>query len=84
MAALIQTYKPKLERMVVVRKSPRSIKKLPVHRCVFVSVGLILAGLSIPMLMLLELLQASLTLAFVGLLLAATGGVLALIYYGEV
>jgi hypothetical protein len=83
MAALIQIYKPKLERMAVAKKVPRLVKRLPLHRCVIVSVGLILAGLGIPMLMVLGLLPATLTLVFVGLTLTDAGGVLALIYCGE-
>jgi hypothetical protein len=83
MAALIRTYEPKLERLAVVRKSSRPIKKLPVHRCVVIAVGLILAGMSFPALMLLGLLTASLSLAFAGFALTITGGAMALIFCGD-
>jgi hypothetical protein len=49
-----------------------------------ISVGLILAGLSIPVLMVIHLLPATFFLGFVGFALAATGGVMALIFCGEI
>jgi hypothetical protein len=48
-----------------------------------VSVGLILAGLNIPLLMAVQLLPISLVLGFVGFVLVAIGGVTALIFCGE-
>ena len=54
------------------------------RRCMVVSVGLIFAGMSIPMLMLVLALPLSLLLGFLGFALAATGGVLSLIFCGEI
>jgi len=48
------------------------------------SVGMILAGLGIPFLMAIGLLPITLVLGFIGLVLTATGGLMALIFYGEI
>jgi hypothetical protein len=84
MAALTQTYETNLDRPAIARKGARLTKKLAMPRCMIVSAGLILVGLSIPALMAFGLLTASFSLAFVGFALAATGGVLALIFCGEI
>jgi hypothetical protein len=83
MAILNQQYKPTAMRIVLVRKRDALIEKLMPRRCMVVSVGLILAGLGIPALMFFELLPLSLFLGFVSLALMAVGGVLALVYCGE-
>lgn len=83
MAILTQQYKPTAMRIVLVRKRDALIEKLMPRRCTVVSVGLILAGLGIPALMFFELLPVSLFLCFVSLALMAVGGVLALVYCGE-
>jgi hypothetical protein len=54
------------------------------RRCMVVSVGMILAGLGIPALMVFKLLPVSLLLGFAGFALVAVGGVLALVYCGEI
>jgi hypothetical protein len=55
-----------------------------VRRCMVISVGLMLLGLSIPALMLFNILPASLLLGFIGLVLIGIGGVLTLVYCGEI
>lgn len=84
MATLTKTYQPKTLPVALSWKRDKFIEKLIPRRCMLVSVGLILAGLSIPALMLIHLLPATFFLCFVGFALAAAGGVLALIFCGEV
>jgi hypothetical protein len=84
MATLTQIYKPDLARITFINKRDEFIEKLIPRRCMVVSVGLILAGLSISMLMAVQLLQLSFLLGFVGFALIGTGGVLTLIYCGEI
>ena len=84
MAALTHAYVPKLARMAITRKRDEFIEKLIPRPCMIISVGLVFAGLSIPMLMAIELLQPGLLLGFVGFGLVSTGGVLALIFCGEI
>lgn len=83
MATLTQHYKPNAMRIVFARKRDDLIEKLMPRRCMVVSVGLILAGIGIPALMVFKLLPVSLFLGFVGFALMAVGGVLALVYCGE-
>lgn len=83
MATLTQHYKPNAMRIVFARKRDALIEKLMPRRCMVVSVGLILAGIGIPALMVFKLLPVSLFLGFVGFALMAVGGVLALVYCGE-
>ena len=49
-----------------------------------VSVGLILSGLGVPFLMAVGLLPITLLLGLIGLGLTATGGLMALIFCGEI
>lgn len=83
MATLTQNYKPNVMRIVFVKKRDALIDKLMPRRCMVVSVGMILAGIGIPALMAFKLLPVSLLLGFVGFGLVAVGGVLALVYCGE-
>jgi hypothetical protein len=82
MATLTQTFGP--ARIDFIKKRDDFIERIVPRRCMLVSVGLIFAGMSIPLLMQVGLLQVSLLLGFVGFGLVATGGVLALIYDGEI
>ena len=84
MATLTQAYKPALARIASIKKRDEFIEKLIPRRCMVVSVGLIFAGMSIPLLMVVQLLPISLFLGFVGFALVATGGVMALIFCGEI
>ena len=84
MATLTQHYKPNAVHIVFARKRDDLIEKLMPRRCMVVSVGLILAGIGIPALMVFKLLPVSLFLGFVGFALMAVGGVLALVYCGEI
>jgi len=84
MATLTKTYQPGTQRMALTWKLDEFIEKLIPRRCMLVSVGLILAGMSIPALMLIHLLPVTFFLGFVGFALAATGGIMALTYCGEI
>jgi len=83
MATITQNYKPNALRIIFVRKRDDLIEKLMPRRCMVASVGLILAGIGIPALMAFKLLPVSLLLGFAGFVLVAVGGVLALVYCGE-
>jgi len=84
MATRTNTYKTSPALIALAKNRDEFIKKLVPRRCMVISVGLILAGMSIPMLMLLQFLPATFLLAFVGFALTATGGVLALTFCGEI
>jgi hypothetical protein len=84
MATLTHTFKPKLFRISLIKKWDNFIEMLLPRRCMLVSAGLILAGLSLPVLMVIGLLPATWLLAFMGFALVATGGVLALTLCGEI
>ncbi|HEY5731948.1 MAG TPA: hypothetical protein VIS72_18015 [Anaerolineales bacterium] len=83
MATLTQNYRPNVLRIAFARKRDALIERLMPRRCMVVSVGMIVAGIGIPALMAFDLLPISLLLGFVGFALAAVGGVLALVYCGE-
>jgi hypothetical protein len=84
MTTLFQTYKPVAMHIAFANKHDEFIERLRPRRCMVVSVGLILAGMSIPALMILQILPATLLLGFLTLALIATGGVLVLFYCGEI
>jgi len=67
-----------------VTKRDAFVSHITPRPCIVKSVGLILAGLSIPLLMLLEMISTTLLLAFVGLAIASVGGVLLLVFSGEI
>ena len=84
MATLIQAFTPALARIAFFKKRDDFIEKLIPRPCMVVSVGLILAGMSIPVLMVVQFLQVSFLLGLVGFALVAAGGVLTLIFCGEI
>lgn len=84
MATLTHSYKPNTARIAFVKKRDEIIENLVPRRCMVVSAGLILAGLGIPLLMVVQLLPVNFLLGFAGFALAATGGVLAFVFCGEV
>ena len=84
MATLTQAYLPKLARIAITRKRDEFIEKLIPRPCMVLSGGLVLAGLSIPMLMAIQLLQPGFFLGFLGFALVGSGGVLTLIFCGEI
>jgi hypothetical protein len=84
MATVIKTYRPHTIHVPWVLKWEEFIERFIPRRCMVISVGLILAGLSIPVLMVIHLLPATFFLGFVGFALAAIGGVMALIFCGEI
>lgn len=83
MATLTRSYTPSLARIVFVKTRAKLIEIHKPRRCMVISVGMLLVGLSIPLLMKFELLPPTLSLSFVGFAMTATGSVLALILYGE-
>lgn len=52
--------------------------------CMLISVGLILVGISLPILMVLQVVPANLILSFLGFGMVSTGSTLTLIKWGEV
>ena len=84
MATLTYSYKPSLAHIVFVKTGGKLFEIYKPRRCMLVSMGSILAGLGIPLLMTLELLPVTLLLGFVGLALTATGSLLVLVYCGEI
>ena len=85
MTTLTKTYKPypmNIARTIKIRD--RFINAHLPRRCMLVSTGLILAGLSLPVLMVLDLLPVTFSLGFVGLVLVASGSVMALTFCGEI
>jgi hypothetical protein len=84
MATLTQSYKPATARIVFARKFDNLLEGLMPRRSMVVSVGMIFAGLGIPALMVFKVLPLSMFLGFLGLALIAAGGILALVWYGEI
>ena len=84
MATLTQTYQSRHFRLAATRKLDKAIEQLIPRRCMVVSVGLFLAGLSVPALMFFGLLPVNLLTAAIGLALTALGGVLSLTMCGEI
>jgi O-antigen/teichoic acid export membrane protein len=83
MATFTQTYISRPVFIVFVRRGDKWVKKHVPRHCMLFPAGLILAGLSIPALMVFGLLPATMLLGFVGLALAATGGLLSIVRCGE-
>lgn len=71
-------------QVTVVSQPARAITRHGPRRCMVVSVGLIFCGLGIPLLMAIGLLPITLLLGLVGLVLTAAGGLMALIFCGEI
>ena len=84
MATLTQNYKANAVRIVFTKRRVSLIERLMPRRCMVVSVGMILAGVGIPALMIFEILPVSMFLGFMSLALIAVGGVLALVFCGEI
>ena len=84
MATLNQTERLNIIRIAPANESGKFNGKLMPRRCLVISTGLILAGLSVPVLNAMELLTFTISLGFVSFALVATDGVLTLIFYGEI
>ena len=85
MATLTHTYHRQYPlRLALARKIDLIIEALLPRRCMVVSVSLVLAGLSIPLLMVIGLIPVNLLLGFIGFALTAMGGVLSLTLCGEI
>lgn len=83
MATITQSYKPHAFHIVLARRLDTLVERLMPRRRTVISVGMILAGLGIPALMAFNVLPVSFLLGFVGFALVAVGGVLALVFCGE-
>ncbi len=84
MAVLSRPYEFNPARIAFNKKRDVFIEKLLPRRCMVISVGLMIVGFGIPILMVLQILQPTFLLAFIGLALFAAGGVLALFFCGEI
>jgi hypothetical protein len=84
MTTLTQAFVPNLARINFIKKRDEIIEKLIPRPCMIVSVGLIIAGLCIPFLMAIELFPVGLLSGFIGFALFMTGGILTLVYCGEI
>jgi type IV secretory pathway TrbL component len=84
MTTLAQPYSSVMVQIRLGRKIDDAIEKLIPRRCMVISVGLFLAGLSVPALMVFGLLTVNLLTAAIGLALTALGGVLSLTLCGEI
>jgi hypothetical protein len=84
MATLTHPYKHVPMRTAFIKKRDAFIEKHTPRPCMLVSAGLILAGLSIPLLMVIQVLQPGWLLGLLGFGLTASGGVLMLIFCGEI
>jgi hypothetical protein len=83
MTVLIRTYLPSLPHIASRQPRKRFLEELLPRSCMVVSAGLMLAGLSLPTLMAVQLLPLNLLLCCAGFALVATGGILVLIMDGE-
>lgn len=70
-------------RIGFVKKLDRAFEKFLPRPCMLVSASLVLAGMCIPMLMIIETLPLSLGLFFLAFILVITGSISALILHGE-
>jgi hypothetical protein len=84
MAVRAHPYPLRTVQITFVSQRARATKSHGPRRCMVVSVGLIFSGLGIPFLMAIGLLPITLLLGLVGLGLAAGGGIMALIFCGEI
>jgi hypothetical protein len=84
MTTLSTLYKPCAMHIPFANKREEFIARLLPRRCMLFSVGLVLAGMSIPALMALQILPVTLLLGFLALALIAAGGVLVFFYCGEI
>jgi hypothetical protein len=84
MSTLTSTYRPHTIRFALVIKLENFIEQHTPRRCMLISLSMILAGLSIPILMVVHLLPVTFLFDFLGLALVSSGGVSALIHSGEI
>ncbi len=84
MAVLTQTYKPNVKYMTSIWKIEEFVDRLKPRRCMVVSVGLIIIGLSIPAMVTIELYPYTLLLGFLSFILIGAGVILTLFYCGEI
>ncbi len=82
MATLVQTNLLRTADLVQVKKIDRTHKHSP-RRCMVVSVGMIIAGVAIPLLMVAGFLPLTVWLGGAALFSIFAGGIVALIFCGE-
>ena len=80
----IKTYRPITLQNARVKESGNFIKQLIPRRCIAIAITMILAGLSVPALMAINILPITVLLGFAGFAHVAIGGVIALIFCGEI
>ena len=83
MATYVHPYPTGLDRLVVARQHVSLLDRLIPRRCMVVSRGLILAGLSIPFLILFGALPSLFILYLAGFIIAAAGSTLAFFFCGD-
>jgi hypothetical protein len=83
MVTLAQSAVPKMVRITFMKKRDDLRETLTPRFCMIIPTGMILAGLGIPALILIQLLPASLLLCGAGFALVAFGGIMWLIFYGD-
>ena len=84
MAKLSKTFQPAMIPIILHRKSNELMANNMPRLCMLISTSLSLAAISIPVFMVLHLLPVTLVLTFVGYGLALCGGVMSLIFFGEI
>ena len=84
MATLTQTITPRSMQFPLFERIAGLITLLMPRPCMMASLGLILAGFSIPVMMIVQVIPVTLLLGGVGLILVASGGVMMLIFCGEI
>ncbi len=84
MATLWQAYGSHHLRFVVIKEIDEVLVKILPRSCTVISTGILLAGLSIPILMTLGILPVNLLAAAIGLALVSLGGVFLLTLCGEI
>lgn len=84
MVTLAQASVPKPAHITFMKKREIFLENLSPRFCMVISSAMVLAGLGIPALILIQLLPASLLLCCVGFFLVAFGGIMWLIFYGDI
>ena len=84
MATYTKVYRHNTLRISLTKSFDAFIDRFWPRRCMAVSAGLFLVGLSIPVLMFFQIIPLNFAIGAIGLFLTACGGILMLIYCGEI
>lgn len=84
MVTLAHASVPKSAHITFMKKREIFLENLSTRFCMVISSAMVLAGLGIPALILIQLLPASLLLCCAGFILVALGGIMWLIFYGDI